>query len=768
MKKEKPTSLLRGDLYRQTHKASVVGILGAEAPAVRSLGSQFFNADRWTARFVVKSMCLWAKDNPGCVPVRGDVEQWVKQANCHSVPARQIVIANTPDELPLRTALALTGGAYHEAFHTKYSCRRSLGKNEVFEIVVPRWAKLKDWSKYYGLLQQISNIIEDIRIERVGRKDFEGVYVKLCDLQDFILLQENKTNNPAQPEKKPLSIITGVFRDVGLGYNTEIQRQAMWMYEKTDPKSVKLVVDGPLSPLLREAIQLSPADDMGCIRLAMDIVAKLAELGHDTDEDQKAQDGQPGDGNMECPACGHSADNIVVRPKSDGAGGQVQGVGIATCTVCGYQAEVKVKPAKKGKGKGKSPKFEGFDDPEMDGDSGDKNGDSEDKDGDSPDGSGDSDQTGGGAGGHHFDKDPHPGDDDWSNLAQDAIKDANSDLGLKDANSALEEEFGAIRERDEKNAQAVTPGAKGEEAPWNPYTLEDDIIQMVAPSARGRANDQTQADAIIRSVQAETAYLRARLRNVIRSIELTHVVHGVPKGRGLSSRFLVDSKSALLAGETPTRAYYQPGLKVDMSMAVAVVLDESGSMGGLRKDATRIITALTEPFDALNFPTMVVGFRDGYGCSHQAPQDGVDYHRLNGVFYDIFKMFHERFKTIRWRFANTIASGGTPMSDGIQYALKALSYRDEAHRMLFVVTDGMPNSGHRPIIKRQLRLAKEAGIHIVGVGMGSGAQYVTTLFPDYVYTETMQEFPKLLLAKLNELVDIRSSKRGRRVKGLKK
>ena len=104
------------------------------------------------------------------------------------------------------------------------------------------------------------------------------------------------------------------------------------------------------------------------------------------------------------------------------------------------------------------------------------------------------------------------------------------------------------------------------------------------------------------------------------------------------------------------------------------------------------------------------------------------------------------------------------MADGIQYGLDALNDRREAHRVLFVITDGCPNHGHMPVIKRQIRLAREAGIHIIGVGLGRDSQYVQELFDDSVWTMSMSDMPKALIAKLNQLLDIRAAKRGRRMK----
>jgi len=65
---------------------------------------------------------------------------------------------------------------------------------------------------------------------------------------------------------------------------------------------------------------------------------------------------------------------------------------------------------------------------------------------------------------------------------------------------------------------------------------------------------------------------------------------------------------------------------------------------------------------------------------------------------------------------------------------------------------------------RQIRLANEAGIHVVGVGVGSGTRYVKSLFPDSVQSDDFSQIPKMLVAKLNQIFDVRASKRGRRMR----
>ncbi len=838
---------LKGAAYRSTHKLAVIGVLGDRAPRVSSRGSRFYNVDRWTVRVFVREMCKWAHENKECIPTRTEIKAWVTTANNETVAYREIVIANTPNKLKLRTALALTGGAYHEAFHTYYSCLRSLNVDEMARMVLPRWSRVPDWSLYYKLLQSWNNIVEDVRIERHGRVNFPGSFTKLCDLQDFILAQEAKGIDNARAHGKvkagrgALSVITATFRDVGLGYSTDNQREALAKYKAEAPEAVAFVIGGgagnpgPLTELLKETIALSAKDDIGCVRVALDVIGVLYDNSSEQDpaNDEDNDEHQPGEAEkLVCPDCGAPGNKLVIRPKSDGRGGKVKGMGILTCSVCGFQEEIQLQGSGGGKSKDKAPKadpkhtpkFEGFtkDDlpeskPGSGGESGDEDADpSDDADDELSGGKGsdDSDEDAdakGGSGGDADDDDADDGDDgddgtgsldeggkvgqvaqnesntdsdsdqptpnapggghnyeapqikgnDWSDLVDDALGDDADDTGLKDGNTALEDAVNDESDDEERH----DGGVKGGERAWRPYDPALDEFLPVQPSHAGKDHDRAQADRLYASVKDEASYLCSRLRQIVKAMEMTNTVHGIRRGRRLSNRFLVDSRNTIKAGQMPKRAYRETDAQVDTSTAAAIVLDQSGSMTGNLKDATRVLCAITEPLDKLGCPVQVSGFRDGrrYSDGH-SHGDGGDYHRYNSIVHDVFKTFDEPLRSVKWRFANTRATGGTPMGDGVQFGLDALSGRPEGHRILFVITDGQPSGGHAQIIKRQVRLAKQAGIHVIGVGLGYGAQYVQDVFPDSVYTERISDMPKALIAKLNELVDVKATKRGTRMK----
>jgi rubredoxin len=871
--KAKPDTLptLRGDKWRGAYQAQVSSILGGKAPRVSSRGRQFYNRDRWTLRILTTLLCGWAAKNPDTPLTDQDLRTLLDKANAATEPYPEIVVCRTPDHMTIRTGMALIGGADHEAFHSLYSCKRTLRYNEV-KWILDKWNRIPDWSRFHKMIQTWSNVAEDIRIERVGRVDFPGTVVKLHDLQDFILNMEAEGEESARAHgantKGALSIVMRTYRDVGLGYVTPTQELALEKYKADNPEAMALVLNGPLSDLLRENIALKATQDVACLRIAFDVIIALYDISS----------------KVYCPKCGARGSKLTIRPKRDANGAKVKGKAIVTCDECGWVHEMdtpdsdedndednddirfedpKVEQDSKDKGDDDgddadgddadgsgSDKSDGDDSEEGDGDSDDTAGSKSDEgkmDGSGDDGEGDedpfdsaptSDQSGDadpeesdadggsggsgsdeddesdddsddsskgsgddddgdadaddsgsgsedagdsdddegaeskgddsdnaddaeGAGGHSEGSDQHEGND-WSDLADEALDQADDDLGMHDNNSALEEAVNDASDKEESRDKI-----KPDEKPYRPLDTGLDDVELVVPSTRGKAHDNTQAQALLQSVKGESSYLRARLRNIVRALEMTTTIHGLRKGRDLSERYLVDTRASLMAGKRPNRAYWDRDEQVDTSVAAAVVLDESYSMKGILKDATRMLCAITEPLDGLGAAVQVSGFRNGrYNYSRNlTAADTAGTHRQHGVIHDVFKTFDEKFRAVRWRFANTQAEGGTPMSDGIQFGLDALNTRTEGHRILFVITDGDPDPGHAPVIKRQIRLAKAAGILVIGVGVGGSAHGVKTLYPDHVYSRRVADVPRLLIAKLNELIDATvAAKRGRRMK----
>lgn len=708
--------VLRGDIYRQTHQATVDAVLTTERRLVVSKGDQFFNRDRWTMRRLIAELCEWAEQNPGAPLGAQALRRCVADANRPSSVDPGIVIAQTPERLDAPTALALTGGAYHEAWHTLYSVRRDLTVEEVQAILAPRWHQLPNWAPVKGMLLQWSNLIEDIRIERLGNRAFPGAWSKMHHLQDLILQMESKL---AAEDRDALFHISAAFRDRGLGYETEQQADAWARYLRDCPQAVHFVTQGPLWPILDEAIHLSEADDLGALRLALEVIIALHQVASEA-------------------ALAESAARAAQSQTPH-----------APCT-----------QALSGQGKGpdraEQPQGEGPDHAEQPQDA---------RDASEPASSESGRRT------------------EWAEMAQGALQVAQQKgaAAILDSSSALSSALseGALAQRDPQetaqegalSGEAVGPGRTG--------------LNVGGHDERIYLKSEQVAKTNLQVVRTQCAYLRANLVQKMRALKQVGVYHGLRTGHTLSEPYLVDTALSLRHGQIPRRAYAQTDTRVERSMAVAIVADQSGSMAhltvvegekvSLSTIAVRLTLALADPLDHLGVPTLVFGFRSSGGpppSGDRAPRVGPPREGSAHVIYplaeqergeiqenvcfDMLKSFEERLTPQLYRFSHLRANGSTPTASGIRFATMQLKDREEKHKFVFVITDGQPTSPE-VLMKESFQKARAAGVHVIGVGMGPDAHYVKGSFEEHVWSEDMQSLAPSLVRKLNSLVDRRLS-----------
>ena len=309
--------------FRSSHQASADAILLplGEQRRVKSVGSRFFNVDHWVGRAFITEMTTWAKLNPGQTPTREVIETWVARANAKSpYITPEITIAATPDELPLATALALAGGVYHEALHTVFSRRKPLTVEDVEENVLSRWDLVPSWAKSKFLLE-MSNLIEDVRIERLGNAKYPGIRKELCNLEDLVVNQEFSGLEKAQLSKADVArfVTMATFRSHGLGYKSPTQTVARLKYKQMDPAAYENVMSGGLRHILDLTLALTAQDDMACLWLAMDFYCAIFNP-----EEQEAPQPEQGQDQGQ----GQGAGEDEGEGASDGQGqGQGQGKG---------------------------------------------------------------------------------------------------------------------------------------------------------------------------------------------------------------------------------------------------------------------------------------------------------------------------------------------------------------------------------------------------------------------------------------------------------
>jgi Ni,Fe-hydrogenase III small subunit len=188
--------------------------------------------------------------------------------------------------------------------------------------------------------------------------------------------------------------------------------------------------------------------------------------------------------------------------------------------------------------------------------------------------------------------------------------------------------------------------------------------------------------------------------------------------------------------------------------------------GQLIQWAIMAMIAIGEALDKLGCPVLAIGPRNAgpgyryvatdiereemYSYDPETRRHIYHYSRTDSVVIDVFKDWNERMAQALPRFAAVKACGSTPLSDGIQFALQELQARSERHRVVFVITDGCPDNSD--CVRWQIRTAAEAGVTVVGVGIGWGASYVESLFPVHVCVPNVDALPQELLRVLSDIM----------------
>jgi hypothetical protein len=329
--------------------------LGLGGVPVYAQGQMFFCTANFTLNKFIVQLCQWAKHHPDGIPSKGHIKKWVTDANrshyvtghgerINTSPSKKIVIQSIPDVLTQRMIMALNGGLLHESAHLLYTHQSRLDWKVMCSMVLPLWGKVKDWGKMQQALLSWTNLIEDIRIERLLRQNYANTATQLADLQDLILRMEGHEDGKFESNAKALQVICGTFRDIGLGYNTVLGRKAITSYKAVDQTSFDFVTKGALRPMLLESMKPDQQDGVKTLELALKVIVEIADLieANTPDQPNQPQPPQPPQ-ESKCPNCGAGARSLVIKALYEQGNSQrVKGKGVLCCTNCGHQQVIDI------------------------------------------------------------------------------------------------------------------------------------------------------------------------------------------------------------------------------------------------------------------------------------------------------------------------------------------------------------------------------------------------------------------------------------------
>lgn len=254
-------------------------------------------------------------------------------------------------------------------------------------------------------------------------------------------------------------------------------------------------------------------------------------------------------------------------------------------------------------------------------------------------------------------------------------------------------------------------------------------------------------DSLWMEVKSKCNFLINSLRRKIESSTMNRYFEGVPRGVSFSDQFITDTVIDLKANKKPMRAYREISESKEISTSAIILLDMSASMRENCEWLIQIALLLSWFLEKIGAKYSVVGFRNGMSSTSPDFEPSVSFFQ--------YKDFRTNFNQLKVNLCHLITklNGGTPTSDAMKLALDNLETRIEKRKLLFVITDGKPNTKDQLKQTKYLcRMGKENRIRTVGIGIGNESLPVTKLFENSAWSIDTSEINKEVFKILNKIL----------------
>ena len=154
-----------------------------------------------------------------------------------------------------------------------------------------------------------------------------------------------------------------------------------------------------------------------------------------------------------------------------------------------------------------------------------------------------------------------------------------------------------------------------------------------------------------------------------------------------------------------SRVFQTETISKSPNTAFSILVDRSGSMQGSEMEMANVSAfAIAQALEFIKGAECEVMYYPFFDSSC-------------GGYNHVAKSFTERMSTVANRSFNVDADNGTPTAEALQGATASLGLRKEPRKVLFLITDGRTSGA---TVQAALRECDVMGITVIGVGIGTG------------------------------------------------
>lgn len=558
--------------------------------------------------------------------------------------------------------------------------------------------------------KNLLNILEDIRIERLSMDEYPGTEDDIRYLNRKVLLDPFKPEQVAQA--KPVSIIHNAIL---FGSYWKLQEPQLEVPGKAYLEALEaLVGQETADKIMAKALNTLKCNSTDEVLVLVDEIIEL--LPSEKDQPQEEPDAEPDEGEEE----GEQGDQSE-SGNSDDQDKAASGDDQSPDSNDGEEG------AESAEGEGEAGSSEQADPDQGNGSSGGQSKDEGDAESEQKSSSGSaSDQTSeeGSAEGDQGQPSTENAKGKPSKGGDQGNQQGNgpNDLREQAMNATADDLKGLISEVGEAAAELLNRKAQQEYHAVTPFAL--------AGRATRRSGDASHRREMLGAEHS------AGLRQVLNGLLQAQVDCRVQLKR--TGRRIDTSRIAMMKGGE-TRVFRNKARSERQSAAIQFLFDKSGSMQEAMEDAEAALFAVLRSLEGL--PLVTTGAM-AFPGSH-AYSDGC---------CDLIKRSNERLgAAVQAGGFGALAAGGTPLAQALwPAAIEVLRAKGE-RKVLFVITDGEPQSGSEGKCRELIERCEASGIEVVGLGFGqANANTLARIFKKYVAVGSVSNLKMALFGVVRE------------------
>ncbi|MCR5766075.1 MAG: VWA domain-containing protein [Treponema sp.] len=208
-------------------------------------------------------------------------------------------------------------------------------------------------------------------------------------------------------------------------------------------------------------------------------------------------------------------------------------------------------------------------------------------------------------------------------------------------------------------------------------------------------------------------------------------------GKGLDKNNLYDRQK---------KVFYKKNIPNESSLAVSVLIDQSGSMGGRKIiEATRLSVVLEDFCRNFNIPLSITGHSWRGHC----------------VNYDIYKDFDDIDGKDKYRLMQISSRGCNRDGAALQYCGEHLLKRPEEKKLLILISDGQPNANEyygeaaKEDLKAIKKHLKNRGVELFAAAIDDDKEYIKAIYGNgFLDMSDLSKLPKTMVRLIESFMDI--------------